>query len=65
MEDDRAYTMEQLVDSLGMVDFMEMLENICYEKAEHVRTNWQDKELAKCWEKNAKELSKVRVSNCY
>jgi len=65
VEKDRAGQMEQLVDSLGMIDFLEILEGICYEKSDHIRTNWQDEELAKCWERNAKTLSKVKVSNCY
>ena len=65
MDKDRAYQMEQLLDSLGMVDFIEMLTSICYEKAEHVRTNWQDERLGKAWESNAKALEKVKVSNCY
>ena len=65
MNKDRAYEMEELLDSLGIVDFIEMLTSICYEKADHVRTNWQDKELAKAWENNARALEKVKISNCY
>ena len=65
MDFDRAFKMEQLLDSLGMVDFIEMLTSICYEKADHVRTNWQDEGLAKVWEYNAKQLDHLKVKEPY
>ncbi len=65
IREDRAYQMEQLLDSLGVVDFVEMLTSICYEKADHVRSNWQDEVLAKAWERNAKAFEKVKVNECY
>jgi len=27
-----------------------MLSDICYEKSEHIRTNWQDRALARVWQ---------------
>jgi len=42
-------TLEKLVDSAGLQGVLMALSEICGEKAEHVRTNWQDKPLARRW----------------
>lgn len=55
------WEMEQILDELGTQDFLEMLISICYQKAEHARSAWQDEEIAEIWESNAEELSKVAL----
>lgn len=49
-------TLEKLIDTHGLQDVLVSLSNICFEKAAHIRENWQDANLAKLWEKNAKVL---------
>lgn len=44
-----AAEVEQLIDRCGLATVVGALALICAEKAEHVRTNWQDKELAAAW----------------
>lgn len=48
--------LEQLVDSLGLYGVIEKLETICYEKSEHLESNWQDPVAAKNWQSAAKLL---------
>lgn len=41
--------LEALVDANGLYDVTSALELLCYEKAEHVQSSWQDKEATKRW----------------
>jgi len=50
---------EQVVDSWNVETVLLMLETVCYEKAEHLRTNWQDPTTAKQWERCA-----ARIARC-
>lgn len=45
--------METLIDAVGIMHFLIYLEEICHEKAEHVRTTYQDENLALKWEEVA------------
>jgi len=49
-------TLESVLDQTNLNEVIKMLGRICYEKAEHVRTNWQDEGLAKAWERNGSKL---------
>lgn len=42
--------LESLIDSTSVVAVMQALSEICGEKAEHIRTNWQDAKLAREWD---------------
>ena len=42
--------LEFLVDLHGIVDVTEKLREICHDKAEHIRVNWQDEDTADAWE---------------
>jgi hypothetical protein len=53
------HLMEEVMDKEGLAQLVQLVAEICYEKAEHVLTNWQDKNLAKLWEKDAKLLERV------
>lgn len=52
--------LEMMIDSVGLGNVVDLLEEICYEKAEHLRSNWQDESAAKHWEHDAREFDKVR-----
>ena len=53
---DRVEQVEAIVDQCTLLDTVAALELMCYEKAEHLRANWQDEAGAKQWEKAAKAL---------
>jgi len=50
---------EQMVDKVGLSKFLFMLAEVCNEKAEHVQVNWQDRNLAKAWESDARAIEKI------
>ena len=52
--------MGTLIDAVGIMNFLIYLEEICYEKAAHVRETWQDEPLALKWERTC---SKVLSAN--
>ncbi len=41
--------LEALIDRHGLTHVVNTLSVICAEKAEHLRSNWQDKAAAKVW----------------
>lgn len=45
--------LEALIDKHSLLDVLVGLELVCAEKAEHIRANWQDGQLAKAWDKAA------------
>ena len=42
-------TLEKIVDQQGLRETLLMLASICYDKDNHILTNWQDPALAKQW----------------
>jgi hypothetical protein len=50
---------EQMVDKVGLSKFLFLLAEVCNDKAEHLRTNWQDRNLAKEWDADAKQIEKL------
>ena len=42
-------TLEGLVDQHGVQRVVELLSEVCGEKSNHVRDNWQDEPLARRW----------------
>lgn len=42
--------LETLVDKHGMEAIAAYLASMCREKADHIRTNWQDEMLARAWD---------------
>jgi len=40
---------------------LEMLSSLCWEKASHVLSNWQDPSLAKKWERAAKVIKRASI----
>jgi hypothetical protein len=56
---------ESMIDGHRVCGMLRMMAGVCFEKAEHVQTNWQDTQLARSWERDATLLLKLaeRVSN--
>jgi hypothetical protein len=53
-------TLERLMDrSGGVSDIFETMEHIANEKADHVRSNWQDEQLAKRWEAFGRKMARM------
>ena len=42
--------MEDVVDQYGLAEVLYWLQQICQDKAEHLRSNWQDENSAQHWE---------------
>ena len=62
MNTEKRIIIEQMIDESGMENFLDAVETVCYDKADHLRTNWQDEYAAKQWEKTA---SKIETVICY
>jgi hypothetical protein len=43
--------LEAMVDKFGLATVLNGLSCICSAKADHIEENWQDKRLAKAWER--------------
>jgi hypothetical protein len=61
--DDLADELESLVDSSSLRRVLEALAAVCYAKADHLRSNWQDYASARVWGKAAKvvEAASMKV----
>jgi hypothetical protein len=60
--------LEALVDKHGLYGVVHALERICYGKAEHLASNWQDHDASRRWERAGKkfdalfaQLQKIQV----
>jgi hypothetical protein len=40
---------EKMIDGNSLVEILEIVSHVCTEKADHVRTNWQDEDLSNAW----------------
>jgi hypothetical protein len=56
---DTMEALEAVVDRVGIKNVVELLAIICQEKAEHIRTNWQDHTTAAVWTRNAATLDGI------
>lgn len=54
-----ANTLEGMVDRYGLDWVVAALAAICQEKAEHVRSTWQDEALAAAWQQNGVVLDRA------
>lgn len=57
LSDETKLTLESMVDSTSVSTLIETLSEICWEKAQHIRDNWQDEPLAQVWERAGNQLS--------
>ncbi len=51
----------EFVDKFGISKVLFALALIADEKAEHVRSNWQDENLAIAWERVCRQIEKVEI----
>jgi len=51
--------LEDLVDVYGLEYVVSALEEICYEKEDHLRSNWQDEHSAALWHKAGKRIGRL------
>lgn len=51
--------LEDIVDVIGLTETLTALANICYLKAEHLESNWQDSASAKTWTRDAATIEKI------
>ena len=58
-------SLEGMLDRFGMEGTLNLLSDICHEKADHLRENWQDEGMAYEWDKRGKELSKEAQRKSY
>jgi len=47
---------ETLVDKIGASGVLDVLAVVCWSKAQHIEENWQDKETAKTWGRDANKV---------
>jgi hypothetical protein len=55
------HTLEDFIDRHGMKGVMDALARIADEKADHVRTNWQDEKTARTWERDARKADRLAL----
>jgi hypothetical protein len=51
--------LETMLDQSSLGDILAALAEIANEKADHLRSNWQDDVAAKSWERDAAKLDKL------
>jgi len=42
--------LELMIDKFGLHNVLTALEQVCQEKADHIRSAWQDRVLANAWD---------------
>ena len=52
---------EECIDKTSLADVLTCMADICFEKSDHVKTNWQDIGLAKTWDKDGDKLLKIAL----
>jgi hypothetical protein len=55
--------LELMVDKHSLGGVLQMLAEICNEKASHLESNWQDRETAKVWQRDAAKIDKLNIAN--
>ncbi len=51
--------LEPLIDRSSLATVLEALSQVCWEKADHLRSNWQDRATAKCWHKAGQAIDRI------
>ncbi len=51
-------TIKGYIDREGLTAILTALQDMCYAKAEHAKSAWQDEGLAKAWEQVGRGLNK-------
>jgi hypothetical protein len=56
---DWRYELELMIDKIGLSHVLFKLAEVCGDKAEHLRSNWQDEKAAKEWIADARAIEKL------
>lgn len=56
LDKDQLELLELWIDRAGVGGLLCAISGICREKAEHIRSNWQDEGTARVWEYNARRI---------
>ena len=54
--------LEELIDLFNLQDVVEGLAQVSRDKADHLRTNWNDRTTAQGWDRAANRLEKVATT---
>lgn len=57
--------LESMIDRCGLAETLNGLANICLNKAEHIITNWQDRQTASHWTSAATDLQDLARNKNY
>jgi len=57
--------LEDMIDASNLANVLTLLSGVCYEKEEHVQTNWQDDATARTWHRDGKTIDSIvsRITN--
>jgi hypothetical protein len=50
---------EKMIDAMGVDQLLHTIAQVCSDKADHIRDNWQDNALAHVWEKKAAQITNL------
>ena len=56
------HDLEALIDKAGLQPVLDALETVCYEKGEHLRSNWQDEPAAKVWDRVGRQVDRINIT---
>ena len=52
-------TLETIIDDAGLAQVVDSLMIVCQEKADHIRSSYQDEALAKVWDHAAQRIGRA------
>lgn len=52
---------QAILDSMNVSEMLKIMSQICDEKAETLRSEWQDIETARAWEKVGRSVRKIKI----
>lgn len=53
------YALEEIIDAHGLAWTLQALADMCGDKAEHLRANWQDAASARIWDRAALPIARL------
>ena len=53
---------EEAIDAYGLQRTLELIAEICWEKAEHIRSNWQEPDMAVVWERASQIILRASIN---
>ena len=55
-EQEQKDLLEQMIDESSVADVLHLISDVCHEKGDHVRENWQDVVTARVWDTTGKKV---------